>query len=104
MDSLPLSPQGSPQGQGQCLNLSSIPTPDPVHASDTVLVYSWWMNEILNKQNEWMTGKINLHKAISRSDRVNVMAASKRGMNRPFSASRCLNSQKKKKKKKNPKW
>ena len=46
-----------------------------------------------------MTGKINLHKAISRSDRVNVMAASKRGMNRPFSASRCLNSQKKKKKK-----
>ena len=54
MDSLPLSPQGSPQGQGQCLNLSSIPTPDPVHASDTVLVYSWWMNEILNKQNELM--------------------------------------------------
>ena len=49
-----------------------------------------------------MTGKINLHKAISRSDRVNVMAASKRGMNRPFSASRCLNSQKKKKKKKTP--
>ena len=45
-----------------------------------------------------MTGKINLHKAISRSDRVNVMAASKRGMNHPFSASRCLNSQKKKKK------
>ena len=42
-----------------------------------------------------MTGKINLHKAISRSDRVNVMAASKRGMNRPFSASKCLKSQKK---------
>ena len=43
-----------------------------------------------------MTGKINLHKAISRSDRVNVMAASKGGMNRPFSASKCLKSQKKK--------
>jgi len=53
------------------------------------------MNEILNKQNERMTGKINLHKAISRSDRVNVMAASKRGMNRPFSANKCLNSQRK---------
>ena len=96
MDSLPLNHQGSPQGQGQGqgqrLNLSSIPTPDPAHASDMVLVYSWWMNEILNKQNEWMTGRINLHKAISRNDRVNVMAASKRGMNLPFSASKCLNS------------
>ena len=54
MDSLPLNHQGSPQGQGQCLNLSSIPTPDPVHASDIVLVYSWWMNEIINKMNEWL--------------------------------------------------
>ena len=42
-----------------------------------------------------MTGRINLHKAISRNDRVNVMAALKRGMNLPFSANKCLNSKKK---------